>query len=55
MNNQEALRIIKTMRQDWDVKSNCPNAHALDVAIEALKNQIEKYVEQDIGQNEYQE
>ena len=25
------------------------------MAIEALKNQIEKYVEQDIGQNEYQE
>ena len=26
-----------------------------DNDIESLKNQIEKYVEQDIGQNEYQE
>ena len=30
-------------------------AERKDNDIESLKNQIEKYVEQDIGQNEYQE
>ena len=42
MTNEEAIRIIKAMRQDWDVNSKCPNANALDLAIEALQKQIPK-------------
>lgn len=33
---EDALRILKLMREEWDVNSKCPNAQALDMAIESL-------------------
>lgn len=33
---EEVLRILKLMREEWDVNSKCPNAQALDMAIESL-------------------
>lgn len=40
MTREKAIRIIKAMRQYWDVNSYCPNAHALDMSIDALQKQI---------------
>lgn len=39
---ENALKIIKLMRRDWDTNSKCANAHALDMAAEALEKQIPK-------------
>ena len=36
----KALRIVSVFREEWDKNSNTPNAHALDVAIQALEKQI---------------
>ena len=52
MNNQEALRIIKAMRQDPAVKTNCPKAHAPPDATEPQKHQTEKFLEQDLRHND---
>ena len=61
MTNQEAIEYLNNLYLVVGSPMNPPieecrkhNA-VIDKAIEALKNQIEKYVEQDIGQNEYQE
>lgn len=38
----EARRIVSLFREEWDKNSKTPNAHALDVAIQALEKQIAK-------------
>lgn len=37
MTREEAIRIISLFREEWDTNSKTPNARALDMAIEALK------------------
>lgn len=37
---EHALKIIRAMRTNWDENSKTPNAHALDMAAEALEKQI---------------
>lgn len=37
MTREEAIRIISLFREEWDTCSKTPNARALDMAIEALK------------------
>lgn len=39
---EHALKIIRAMRTNWDENSKTPNAHALDMAAEALEKQIPK-------------
>ena len=61
MTNQEAIEYLNNryLVEGSPVNPSieeCKKHNAvIDKAIGALKNQIEKYVEQDIGQNEYQE
>ena len=42
MTEIEAHRIVSLFREEWDKNSKTPNAHALDVAINALEKQIAK-------------
>lgn len=42
MTEIEAHRIVSLFREQWDKNSKTPNAHALDVAIQALEKQILK-------------
>ena len=42
MTEIEAHRIVSLFREEWDKNSKTPNAHALDVAIQALEKQIQK-------------
>ena len=42
MTEIEAHRIVSLFREEWDKNSKTPNAHALDVAIQALEKQIAK-------------
>ena len=42
MTEIEAHRIVSLFREEWDKNSKTPNAHALDVAIQALEKQIPK-------------
>lgn len=37
MTENEAIEIIKLFREDWDRNSKTPNAHALDMAIDAIE------------------
>ena len=39
MTEIEAHRIVSLFREQWDKNSKTPNAHALDVAINALEKQ----------------
>ena len=37
MDREKAIRILTLFREEWDRHSKTPNAKALDMAIEALK------------------
>lgn len=61
MTNQEAIEylnnhyLVEGSHVNPSIEECKKHNTVMDMDIEALKNQIDKYVEQDTGQNEYQE